>query len=258
MKQFLFFLLILSAALSLHAKGIAEEAALAGEKADTSYAFGLVMGGDLKTSGMEFDYAALSAGLRDAMEGRESRFTMEEAVERVQTAFQTAMEKKAAENRAGEALYLSENGQKDGVVTTGSGLQYEVITEGNGEKPGAHDTVRVNYEGTLTDGKVFDSSWDRGESAELPIDAVIPGWSEGVQLMTVGSTYRFFIPSSLAYGSRGAGQIPPYSTLIFKVELLEILPGEAMPEAAEEALEKVQDAFRAAPEAAGAPETAGD
>jgi FKBP-type peptidyl-prolyl cis-trans isomerase len=249
MKQLLFFLLILFAALSLYAKGIAEEAALAGEKADTSYAFGLVIGNDLKTTGMEFDYAAFTAGLRDAVEGGESRFSMGDAIERVQTAFQAAMEKKATENQAREARYLSENGQKDGVVTTGSGLQYEVITEGKGEKPGAHDTVKVNYEGTMTDGKVFDSSWDRGEPAELPIDTVIPGWSEGVRLMTVGSTYRFFIPSSLAYGSQGAGQIiPPYSTLIFKVELLEILPKEAVPEAAEEALEKVQDAFRAATE----------
>jgi FKBP-type peptidyl-prolyl cis-trans isomerase len=98
----------------------------------------------------------------------------------------------------------------------------------------AGDTVKVNYEGTLTDGKVFDSSWDRGEPAELPLNAVIPGWSEGVQLMTVGSTYRFFIPSSLAYGSQGAGQIiPPHSTLVFKVELLEILPEkDAAPEEA--------------------------
>jgi FKBP-type peptidyl-prolyl cis-trans isomerase len=228
MKQLLFFLLILFAALSLHAKGIAEEAALAGEKADTSYAFGLVIGGDLKTTGMEFDYAAFGQGLRDAVEGGEPRFSTEEAVERVQTAFQAAMEKRAAENQAMEARYLSENGQKNGVVTTESGLQYEVITEGKGEKPGARDMVRVNYEGTLTDGKVFDSSWDRGEPTEFPIDGVIPGWSEGVRLMTVGSTYRFFIPSSLAYGPQGAGQIiPPYSTLIFKVELLEILPREA-------------------------------
>jgi FKBP-type peptidyl-prolyl cis-trans isomerase FkpA len=236
MKQLLFFLLILFMALSLYAKGIAEENALAGEKADTSYAFGFVIGGDLKTTGMEFDYAAFSRGLRDAMEGGDSRFSMEEAIEKVQATFQAAMEKKAAESQAGEARYLSENGQKDGVVTTESGLQYEVITEGEGEKPGAHDTVKVNYEGTLTDGRVFDSSWERGEPVELPIDAVIPGWSEGVQIMTVGSTYRFFIPSSLAYGSQGAGQIiPPYSTLIFKVELLEILPKEEA--AGEETLE---------------------
>ncbi|MDR2159888.1 MAG: FKBP-type peptidyl-prolyl cis-trans isomerase [Treponema sp.] len=260
MKQFLFFLLILFAVSSLHAKGIAEEAALAGEKADTSYAFGLVIGGDLKTTGIEFDYAAFGEGLRDAIEGGESRFPLEDAVERLQTAFQAAMGKKAAENQVVEARYLSENGQKDGVMTTESGLQYEVITEGGGEKPGAHDTVKVNYEGTLTDGKVFDSSWDRGEPAELPVDAVIRGWSEGVQLMTVGSTYRFVIPSSLAYGSQGAGQIiPPYATLIFKVELLEILPKEAMPEAAEEAMEKVQDAFRTAAEESGeAPESGGD
>ena len=236
MKQLLFFLLILFAALSLYARGIAEEAAVAGEKADTSYAFGFVIGGDLKTTGLEFDYAALSRGLRDAMEGGDPRFSMEESVERVQTAFRAAMEKRAAESQAGEARYLSENGQKDGVVTTESGLQYEVITEGDGEKPGAHDTVKVNYEGTLTDGKVFDSSWDRGEPAEFPVDAVIPGWAEGVRLMNVGSTYRFFIPSSLAYGPQGAGQlIPPYSTLVFRVELLEILPvaeaaGEEAPE----------------------------
>ncbi|MDR1576535.1 MAG: FKBP-type peptidyl-prolyl cis-trans isomerase [Treponema sp.] len=238
MKQFLFFLLILFAAFSLHAKGIAEETALAGEKADTSYAFGLVIGGDLKTAGLEFDYAAFSQGLRDAVEGGEPRFSAEEAVEMVQTAFRAAMEKKAVENQAVETRYLLENGQKDGIITTESGLQYEVITEGEGEKPGAGDTVKVNYEGTLTDGRVFDSSWERGEPAELPIGAVIPGWSEGVRLMTVGSTYRFFIPSSLAYGPQGAGQlIPPYSTLIFKVELLEILPGEADADGEAEAAE---------------------
>jgi FKBP-type peptidyl-prolyl cis-trans isomerase FkpA len=239
MKQLLFFLLILFAALSLYARGIAGEAALAGEKADTSYAFGLVLGGDLKTTGIAFDYAAFGRGLRDAIEGGDPRFSAEEAVAKVQAAFQAAMEKRIAENQAAEARYLSENGLKDTVITTESGLQYEVITEGDGKKPGAHDTVTVNYEGTLTDGKVFDSSWDRGEPVALPVDAVIPGWSEGIQLMAVGSTYRFFIPSSLAYGARGAGQIiPPYSTLIFRVELLDILPPAAAGETVEAAAEE--------------------
>ncbi|MDR1900591.1 MAG: FKBP-type peptidyl-prolyl cis-trans isomerase, partial [Treponema sp.] len=214
MKQLLFFLLILFVALSLHARGIAEETALAGEKADISYAFGMVIGEDLKTTGMEFNYTAFGEGLRDAMASGETRFTMEEAVEKVQTAFRAAMEKKAAESQASEARYLSENGQKSGIVTTESGLQYEVIAKGGGVNPGAHDLVKVNYEGSLTDGQVFDSSWERGEPVELPIDGVIPGWSEGVRLMTVGSTYRFFIPSALAYGPQGAGQlIPPYATL---------------------------------------------
>jgi FKBP-type peptidyl-prolyl cis-trans isomerase FkpA len=128
---------------------------------------------------------------------------------------QTAKEK-------GEA-FLQENAKKDGITTTASGLQYEVITEGDGKKPGATDTVQVHYRGTLLDGTEFDSSYKRGEPISFRLNQVIPGWTEGLQLMTVGSKYRLFIPSNLAYGSRGAGGvIGPDETLIFEVELLDV------------------------------------
>ena len=120
--------------------------------------------------------------------------------------------------------FLEANGKKDGVVTTKSGLQYMVLTEGTGRSPKATDKVRCHYEGTLINGTVFDSSYQRGEPADFPLNGVIPGWTEGVQLMKEGSKFRFFIPYLLGYGERGAGSsIPPYSTLIFDVELIKVL-----------------------------------
>lgn len=128
-----------------------------------------------------------------------------------------------AENKAAGEKFLTENGQKAGIVTTASGLQYFVFNEGNGVKPKATDNVTVHYKGTTIDGKEFDSSYSRGEPATFPLNGVIPGWTEGVQLMKEGAKYRFFIPSNLAYGERGAGRdIGPNSTLIFDVELIKV------------------------------------
>ena len=118
--------------------------------------------------------------------------------------------------------FLSENGRRESVITTQSGLQYEVIEEGDGAKPTARDKVTVHYKGELTDGTVFDSSYERGEPTTFPVNRVIPGWTEGLQLMRVGSKYKFYIPPDLGYGSRGQGPIPPNSPLIFQVELLRI------------------------------------
>jgi FKBP-type peptidyl-prolyl cis-trans isomerase FkpA len=190
---------------------------------DTSYAFGMVLGSDLKQFGIQFDYDALAQGIREAIEEKELRISMEEAVGLVQTAYMAAVTQRTEESRKKSDQFLAENSKKIGVVITSSGLQYEVVTQGQGKKPTGTDVVTVNYEGKLIDGTVFDSSYTRGEPAEFPLDQVIPGWSEGIQLMSVGSTYRLYIPSSLAYGEQGAGNmIPPNSALIFQVELLSI------------------------------------
>jgi FKBP-type peptidyl-prolyl cis-trans isomerase len=190
---------------------------------DTSYAFGIVLGSDLKQFGIQFDYDALAQGIREAVEGKESRISMEEAVGLVQSAYMTAIAQQAEESRRKNDQFLAENSKKTGVVITSSGLQYEVVVQGQGKNPAADDVVSVNYEGKLIDGTVFDSSYTRGEPAEFSLDQVISGWAEGIQLMNVGSTYRLYIPSSLAYGEQGAGNmIPPNSALIFQVELLSI------------------------------------
>jgi FKBP-type peptidyl-prolyl cis-trans isomerase len=200
-----------------------ETAGVAGGDADTSYAFGVVLGSDLKQFGIQFDYDAMVQGIRESVEGKEPRISMEEAIELVQTAYMATITRQAEESRKKNDQFLAENSKKPGVVITTSGLQYEVITQGQGKKPSSTDVVTVNYEGTLIDGTVFDSSYTRGEPAEFALDQVIPGWAEGIQLMTVGSTYRLYIPSPLAYGEQGAGSmIPPNSALIFQVELLSI------------------------------------
>ncbi|MDR3247169.1 MAG: FKBP-type peptidyl-prolyl cis-trans isomerase [Treponema sp.] len=223
MKKFVFVFLGLVAASSLYARAVLDSG-VDPEKTDNSYAYGLVIGSDLKGTGIEFDYYAIAQGLRDAIEERESRFSIDEAISLVQQSFQAAMDQQAEENRRKESQFFVENGAREGVITTESGLQYEAVHVAGGEKPGPQALVRVNYEGKLTDGTIFDSSYEREEPADIPLDRVIPGWSEGLQLMGVGDTYTLYIPSRLGYGEEGAGQaIPPYSPLIFKVELLEIL-----------------------------------
>jgi FKBP-type peptidyl-prolyl cis-trans isomerase len=209
---------------SLHAKGQIEDPAKAAAAADTSYAFGMVLGRDLKQLGIEFGYQAFTEGFRAAIEGSEPRYGFDEALEKVRAAFTEAAIRQAAENREQEILFLKENGEREGVKTTASGLQYEIVKGGEGEKPGPMALVRVNYEGKLVNGQVFDSTWERGETARIPLNRVIPGWAEGIQLMGVGDTYVFYIPSALAYGEEGAGEvIPANSPLVFRVELLEIL-----------------------------------
>jgi FKBP-type peptidyl-prolyl cis-trans isomerase len=194
------------------------------EKAQVSYAVGMVIGSDLSGSGLEIDYAAFAEGLRAVLENASPQFSENEALEIAQNALQKA--RIAAENR-----YLAENAARPEVQTTPSGLQYEVLAEGSGPKPSASDVVIVNYEGSLADGTIFDRSYEEG-GAQIPLAQVIPGWTEGITLMNTGSKYRLYIPSSLAYGANGAGPaIPPYSTLVFTVELL----GIAEPESDEEA-----------------------
>jgi FKBP-type peptidyl-prolyl cis-trans isomerase len=211
-------------ALSVYAEGIREDLNFSGGKARTSYAFGMTVGSDLQETGLEIDYTAFTEGLRAAMEQKQTIMDRDEALEIVQDAFESAMGRQAAVLREKEGAFLAQNASQPGIKTTDSGLQYLVIKEGNGPKPESTDTVRVHYQGSLIDGVVFDSSQDRGEPEEIPLNMVIPGWSEGIMLMSVGSKYQLFIPSNMAYGERGAGQIiPPYSTLIFTIELLDIV-----------------------------------
>lgn len=167
------------------------------------------------------DFALIKQGFINAMLGDESQFTFQSANEYIQNTLSTI---KYGDTREQGERFLEENKLREGVITTESGLQYEVITMGKGVKPSATDRVKVHYHGTLIDGTVFDSSVDRGEPSVFGLNQVIAGWTEGVQLMPVGSKFRFFIPQELGYGSReaGAGSIPPYSTLIFEVELLGI------------------------------------
>ena len=198
-----------------------------------SYALGLQIGQQLKEMGMKdslsvSDYAA---GVTDMLRENPLQMPAEEVntilnqffselEERQKTAAQEAGKTAKADGEA----FLAENAKKPGVTVTASGLQYQVITEGTGRQPKASDTVRCHYEGTLIDGKVFDSSYRRGEPCEFGLRQVIAGWTEGVQLMKEGSKYRFFIPYNLAYGERGAGaDIPPFAALVFDVELLAIV-----------------------------------
>jgi FKBP-type peptidyl-prolyl cis-trans isomerase len=228
MKKIIIVLSLFLVALTVQANGVREDVEYTGEKARTSYAFGMTVGGDLKQAGLEIDYIAFTDGLRSAMEQGQTIMDREDALEIVQNAFEIAIRRQAVELQAKEELFLAENALQPEVIQTESGLQYTVIEEGTGPKPEATDTVRVHYEGALTSGIIFDSSYERGDPEEFPLDMVIPGWAEGIMLMNTGSIYRIFLPSSLAYGEHGAGQIiPPYSTLIFTVELLDIVtPGE--------------------------------
>ena len=190
-----------------------------------SYALGLGIGQQLKSMGIEnFDIKEFSRSIEDVMAGRDTDMTAREAQVMLSEYFQKKEKQQAEENIAKGKAYLEENGKREGVITTKSGLQYEVLTEGTGKSPKATDKVRCHYEGRLTDGSVFDSSYQRGEPADFGLNQVIAGWTEGVQLMKEGAKYRFHIPYLLGYGERGAGaSIPPYATLVFDVELIKVL-----------------------------------
>ena len=189
-----------------------------------SYALGLSMGQNLMSSGVEkLNYQDLAAGIEDVLTHAQPKITYQEAQQVLNTFFQELEAKVAGAAKADGEKFLAENAKREGVKVTASGLQYEVLEPSLGQKPKATDTVRVHYEGTLIDGTVFDSSYKRGESISFPLNGVIKGWTEGLQLMSIGSKYKFFIPYQLAYGERGAGaSIPPYAALIFTVELLGI------------------------------------
>ena len=189
-----------------------------------SYALGLSLGQNMASSGVKtIEYDDLVAGMKAIMNKEKPAISFDEAQEVLNTFFAELEAQVAGKAKEEGEAFLAENAKREGVIVTGSGLQYEVLTAAEGKKPKATDKVKVHYEGTLIDGTVFDSSYRRGEAISFGLNQVIAGWTEGVQLMSVGAKYKFFIPYNLAYGERGAGaQIPPYAALIFTVELLGI------------------------------------
>jgi FKBP-type peptidyl-prolyl cis-trans isomerase FkpA len=199
------------------------------------YAIGVDLAKSLKPVKDDVDIKALEAGLDMVFAGSEP--VLDDATrEQIKNTVAEKLQKKQVEERTAAATkskaegeaFLAENGKKEGVKTTASGLQYEVLTEGKGDSPKATDTVTVHYKGTLINGETFDSSYDRGQPVSFPLQNVIPGWTEGLQLMKPGAKYKFVIPSALAYGERGAGaKIGPNATLVFEVELISI--GEPKP-----------------------------
>lgn len=194
------------------------------ETDSVSYSIGMNIAENMKAQGIsDLNIEALSQAFKDVFSNNTTLIDQEGAMNVLNTYFQNQQQSQYEENiREGEE-FLAENKTREGVITLPSGLQYEVLVEGKGEKPALTDKVKTHYHGTLLDGTVFDSSVDRGEPISFPVNGVIAGWTEALQLMPVGSKWKLYIPSELAYGERGAGQaIGPYSTLIFEVELISI------------------------------------
>lgn len=218
------------------------EADLSSDDARQSYALGANIGSYISSEleqhqevGIELDEDLMVSGFIDALEGNAvlSEEEAEELVFTLRERFTTQQSEVVGGRNIEEGMaYQEENAARDGVMVTESGLQYEVLESGDGESPAANDIVEVHYEGTLIDGTVFDSSYERDEPISFPLNRVIPGWTEGVQLMQIGAKYRFVIPAELAYGDRqvAGGLIQPNSTLIFEVELLDVIPAEAAAE----------------------------
>lgn len=201
---------------------------LESEADKVSYGLGMMIGERVLSQYGEVDMDLLMQGIEAQRSGGDTLISMEDAQAALQAQQMEAAEAKAEEAKQASAAFLEENAARDEVTVTDSGLQYEVLTPAEGEKPGIDDSVTVHYVGTLLDGTEFDSSIARGEPATFPLKGVIPGWTEGLQLMEKGSKYKFVIPADLAYGDRGAGQaIGPGETLVFEVELLDIEPAGA-------------------------------
>lgn len=230
MKYSIVILLLVGLAFSCSNKSSSTNLELKTFEDSVAYAIGLNVGENLKKDEVDLNLDLIREGMSDAMNEGETKIAKEEIMkifQKYQMQIQALAAKKAQEqskvNREEGEKFLAENAKKDGVITTESGLQYMVMKEGTGAKPTATSTVKVNYHGTRVDGVVFDSSVERGEPIEFPLNGVISGWTEGVQLMSIGSKYKFFIPADLAYGDRAMGaKIPAGSTLIFEIELLEI------------------------------------
>ncbi len=206
---------------------------LKSDKGQASYAIGQQIGRNLKAQNIEIDAKTLAASLTDAMAGK-SELKEDEIQKAMMKLQEMAMKKQTEEadkNKGKSAEFLEKNKTAEGVKVTASGLQYIVVSEGTGPTPTKNDTVKCHYKGTLTTGEQFDSSYDRGQPAEFPVGGVIPGWTEALQMMKVGSKYKLFIPAELAYGASGRPGIPPNSALVFEVELLDIVKAGAAPAA---------------------------
>nr|WP_314492993.1 FKBP-type peptidyl-prolyl cis-trans isomerase [uncultured Pseudomonas sp.] len=200
---------------------------LSTDETRVSYGIGRQLGGQLRDNpppGVSLE--AIVAGLTDAFNGADSRVNeadLSASFKVIRDVMQAEAAAKAEAAAGAGKAFLAENAQREGITTLPSGLQYEVLIAGEGAKPGRDDTVRTHYHGTLIDGSVFDSSYDRGQPAEFPVGGVIAGWTEALQLMNAGSKWRLYVPSELAYGAQGVGSIAPHSVLIFDIELLDVL-----------------------------------
>ncbi|RAS23642.1 MULTISPECIES: FKBP-type peptidyl-prolyl cis-trans isomerase [unclassified Pseudomonas] len=200
---------------------------LSTDETRVSYGIGRQLGGQLRDNpppGVNLE--AILAGLTDAFNGADSRVSeadLSASFKVIRDLMQAEAAAKAEAAAAAGKEFLAENAKRDGITTLASGLQFEVLTAGEGAKPTRESNVRTHYHGTLIDGTVFDSSYDRGQPAEFPVGGVIAGWTEALQLMNAGSKWRLYVPSELAYGAQGVGSIPPHSVLVFDVELLDVL-----------------------------------
>lgn len=202
------------------------EKKLNNDKARGSYAVGQQIGQNLKTQNIDFDPDVLAMSMKDAKDGKPSRLKPEEiqeALKKLQDGINKKQQEEADKNLADGKKFLETNKAKEGVKTTATGLQYTVVTEGNGKAPTEKDTVKAHYKGTLIDGKQFDSSYDRNQPAEFPVSGVIKGWTEALQMMKVGGKLKLFIPPELAYGPTPRPGIPANSVLVFDVELLDVM-----------------------------------
>ena len=206
-----------------------KEADISTDNKKVSYALGVVVGSNIESQELDsLDLETLLVAIEDVFSDRELKLSQEDAELAVQEYMQKQMEAKKTKKIDEAAAFLTENKAKEGVQVTESGLQYRVLKEGSGESPAPTDKVTVHYKGMLTDGTVFDSSIERGEPVTFGVNQVIPGWTEALQLMQEGDKWELYIPYPLAYGERGAGgQIPPFSTLVFEVELLDVQKSDA-------------------------------
>jgi FKBP-type peptidyl-prolyl cis-trans isomerase FklB len=207
----------------------AENPELKDQKDKESYSLGYQFGKSLKAQGIDINLEVYVSGIKDALSGtnpqlsqEEIRKTLSDLQQRIAAVRQKGLKEMAEKNLSEGKAFLEENKRKEGVITLPSGLQYKVLAEGSGKPPKAVDNVTVNYKGTLINGTEFDSSYKRGQPATFKVNGVIKGWTEALQLMKEGSKWQLFIPPELGYGSRGAGPVPPNSTLIFEVELIAV------------------------------------